>query len=445
MLAIPQSKNPKVMIIAYYFPPLGMGGVQRAVKFAKHLPQFNWSPVVVTVKNIVYYATDYTLLSELNDVKIYRSGSLDPQRLLFLLSKLRKCKNNQNQGARSRSREKHGWIESLTRWLFIPDAKILWLPIAIVCAVRAAKVENIHIVMTTSPPHSSHFIGLFLKIFFRLKWIADFRDQWTGGHLDHSPTIFHQFANRLLEKAILKKSDAVIAVTPRLCKSMVSKCTLASNKKKCIMIPNGYDTEDIPQQRPANMNKNKITFAYSGCVSQLANPEQFFKALHQFLEKNPDYQQNIKVIISGETVNINLLYLMHLYELNDVVEITGYLPHKEAMEVLNRADVLLLLLTGTGSRDVVPGKVYEYLAFCKPVLTLGPEGDMTKIIQESGIGIIADNNNIDAIERAITELVSQTVFSFKPTEKQKQYRRQFERRYLTGLLVEVLDDLNIRA
>ena len=71
--------NKSVLIIAYYFPPLGLGGVQRMSKLAKYLPQFGYNVRVLTVKPICYPAYDQTLLEELpSSVEIYRSGSRDP-------------------------------------------------------------------------------------------------------------------------------------------------------------------------------------------------------------------------------------------------------------------------------------------------------------------------------------------------------------------------------
>ena len=58
----------RVLILAYYFPPLGMGGVQRAVKFVKYLPQFGWTPEVITVKPVRYHACDESLLSDVQSM-----------------------------------------------------------------------------------------------------------------------------------------------------------------------------------------------------------------------------------------------------------------------------------------------------------------------------------------------------------------------------------------
>lgn len=34
----------EVLVIAYYFPPMGLSGVQRTLKFVKYLPEYKWKP-----------------------------------------------------------------------------------------------------------------------------------------------------------------------------------------------------------------------------------------------------------------------------------------------------------------------------------------------------------------------------------------------------------------
>jgi hypothetical protein len=60
----------KVLIIAYYFPPMGGSGVQRPVKFAKYLQRFGWDPIVVAPDPDIYHTFDDSLLQELNDSSI---------------------------------------------------------------------------------------------------------------------------------------------------------------------------------------------------------------------------------------------------------------------------------------------------------------------------------------------------------------------------------------
>ncbi|MEJ2055562.1 MAG: hypothetical protein P8X42_16725, partial [Calditrichaceae bacterium] len=77
----------KVLIITYYWPPAGGPGVQRVLKFAKYLPEFGWQPVVLTVKNGVYPASDKSLQKEIHpDCKVYKSNSFEFEKLYKKIS-----------------------------------------------------------------------------------------------------------------------------------------------------------------------------------------------------------------------------------------------------------------------------------------------------------------------------------------------------------------------
>ena len=44
----------RLLVIAYYFPPRGGGGVQRIAKFVRYLPEFGWLPTVLSVATSYY-------------------------------------------------------------------------------------------------------------------------------------------------------------------------------------------------------------------------------------------------------------------------------------------------------------------------------------------------------------------------------------------------------
>ena len=53
-----------LLVLAYYFPPMGMSGVQRVSKFVKYLPDNGWRVTVVTPTPAGYFAYDESLLSD---------------------------------------------------------------------------------------------------------------------------------------------------------------------------------------------------------------------------------------------------------------------------------------------------------------------------------------------------------------------------------------------
>ena len=69
----------KVLVIAYYFPPMGLSGVQRTLKFVKYMKKYGWEPVVLTAADTGYFAHDPYLLKEAENtgIKIYRVGGKD--------------------------------------------------------------------------------------------------------------------------------------------------------------------------------------------------------------------------------------------------------------------------------------------------------------------------------------------------------------------------------
>ena len=65
--------NNNVLVISYYFPPMGLSGVQRTLKFVKYLSTFGWNPTVLTTNVQSYYAFDETLINEIPEITICRT------------------------------------------------------------------------------------------------------------------------------------------------------------------------------------------------------------------------------------------------------------------------------------------------------------------------------------------------------------------------------------
>ena len=122
----------KVLILSYYFPPLGLGGVQRISKLCKYLKYFNWEPYVVTVKDIYYYQKDESLLQDLENITCIRTPSLDPLRLYYLINKNKKENGRKNSGSKNR-------FHFFEKYFFIPDSKKLWNPFAYKEAAKLIK------------------------------------------------------------------------------------------------------------------------------------------------------------------------------------------------------------------------------------------------------------------------------------------------------------------
>ena len=60
----------------------------------------------------------------------------------------------------------------------IPDTRVGWVPFAIYKGLRLHKSKKFDVILTNSPPHSTHFVGLALSKITGLPWVTDFKDGW---------------------------------------------------------------------------------------------------------------------------------------------------------------------------------------------------------------------------------------------------------------------------
>ncbi|MBK9248685.1 MAG: hypothetical protein IPM69_11355 [Ignavibacteria bacterium] len=143
----------KVLVLAYYFPPLGLSGVQRTLKFVKYLPLFGWEPTVITVGESGYYAKDDTLLAELDPgIRIIRTHSMDANSII------------KNKGTIAIPHEKiRKLLSRISDFILIPDSKIGWKKSTLKAAIALLSTEKFDVIYATAPPQTAFLIGADFK------------------------------------------------------------------------------------------------------------------------------------------------------------------------------------------------------------------------------------------------------------------------------------------
>ncbi len=426
----------KVLLIAYYFPPLGMGGVQRAAKFAKYLPGFGWRPFVLTVKDVQYPAKDPSLLEELPpEVKIIRTGSFDPLRISFLLKGLfakRKQKADSVEGTTARR-------SKLSSWLFFPDSKIGWIPFALIAGLKLAREEKIDLIFTTSPPPSLHLMGYLLKLLTGKPWVADFRDPWVGFHYEDYPTPFHLWLKNRLVRRILEKADGIVSVNQKISQRFLSHCPPI---KKIRTIPNGYDESDSCLPPPAK--SDIFVVAYLGTFSQDHDPKPFLSGLRRVLDEGTVPKEKIKFLHIGLCMGIDFDRLVEKYDLSGVVEKKGYLVHKEALAHMGEASLLLLTTSQTPDAEMIStSKLFEYMASRKPILAIVPlAGAAAEVVHSLNLGKVVSPTDAIRIKRELTAFFSDWEKGGLSVDSDEERIRMFSRRFLTSRLASFFNELS---
>tara|TARA_B110000196_G_scaffold175493_1_gene150540 strand:+ start:199 stop:1494 length:1296 start_codon:yes stop_codon:yes gene_type:complete len=425
----PISKNKKVLIITYYWPPSGGAGVQRWLKFSKYLPEFGWDPVVFTPENPDVPVEDITLLGEVSSlVQVLKIPIFEPSRVISLFG--RKMSTSR-MGAATKSSNKTSIIKGFISWvrgnIFIPDARVTWVKPAVKFVNKWINENHIDAIITTGPPHSMHLIGLGVKKTYpQLKWISDFRDPWSDMDYLDDFKMGKRAKRKLIgmEKKVVEYSDKITITSPSIVKTLLDD----GNIKKAILIPNGWDSLDFKDVKAPENKSTVFKIGHFGSLYGSRNVPGLWRAVKRWNQLEGLKIEIYLVGSVGEEIKLELKNDQH-------VKFTPSLSHKKAVIEMVSCDALLLVQNATdAARKCTPGKVFEYIACEKPLLSIcNSPSDLATQLRNWGLPF-CDHEDEDAAYEMLKKITqSDAPIKVDPSP--------YERKALTKKLVDELDTL----
>ena len=428
----------KVLIISYYWPPSGGGGVQRWLKFAKYLPAKGWQPVIYTPENPQFDQQDRSLLKDIDPaLKIIKSPIREPYRLLnkLLFFKKRAFK----QGVVS-EKEKSSIIEYMLSWIrgnfFLPDPRVTWVKPSVKLLQQVVQQEDIDAIITTGPPHSMHLIGLQLKYKTGLPWVADFRDPWSEWdildlfHLTKKSRKIHVRQ----EHEVISTADLTLTVSESWADMLQQKGARATT-----FITNGYDAQDFVDFR--HRPHQEFRLLHAGLLNDFRSSSSFWQMLDDVLASNQGFRGGFRLVLAGNVSQRVLQQISSYPHLQKTVQYLGYIDHASLMHEYEKAGALLLLQNESkNSGGHIPGKFFEYLATGVPIFALGnPSSDMAKILNKHNFTGMIRHDDLPKQKETLLNLWS--LFSEGTPPAQRHAPDVFARHQLTKSLGQLLDNL----
>jgi glycosyltransferase involved in cell wall biosynthesis len=417
-----------VLVIAYYFPPMGLSGVQRTLKFVKYLPQFGWKPIVLTTpSDTPYYAFDESLLEELQDeidsgkIIIYRTDADPSLKRAKRTGKILKLPRQWWQRMRSK-------VIQVFRQ---PDSRIGWKEIALTKAEEIFAEHKIDAIFSTAPPYTDFLISRDLKDKFNVPYLMDYRDAWVDNPvLNFYLTPFHRKKARKIEYEALRASDA-ITVANRKMKEVLLSNYLFLDWNDVFILHHGYDPEDIEKAKllAANLVKpDTFTITYSGAFYVGRSPKAILQAVKEAIAEVPELGGCLDLNFIG-ILQKEYKKLVKKYKLEKNVTEEGYLPHTESVAHLLASDVLWMTMSDDLS---APGKLYEYFGTRKPILGLVPaKSHAEKLLTEYGNAKIIQPDDVSAIKKALLEYYALWKEWKLPIAADEEFLKRFDRQYLS--------------
>lgn len=446
----------KVLILTYVFPPVAYVGGYRTAKYCKYLQEFGWTPIVVTVHPRHAAHLDVDLASDLpGDLDVLRTPDCDPAKWMAWLSdrmhrlegwvrkRVRKTEAPTDYAGASvpaPSRIKRLVSELL---LATPDSHVFWVPIAILAGAWALLTRPIDVIYSSSPPHSVHLAATILARLFRKPLVVDFRDPWVVNQLLSSAvasSVPHARVQRRLKRLVTRSASRVICVSAGERRELLAERPEIAADSVAV-ITNGYDEGDI-RKDDVTADAGHFTLTHAGTLYRGCGDE-FFAAVESLVRQERDVAGCLRVNLVG-VVDESYAPMLARLSATGAVRHLGFQPKSVAINVMRRSDVLLILLGGgIFPASEVPSKTFEYLALGKRILAIAPDGDLSEMLEASGLGLCVPPGNPGRLTEAMLSLYRAR--HDRPAPATSTYLRQFTRRSLAAKLSDVLTAVTLTA
>ncbi|MGJ7442408.1 glycosyltransferase [Aquipuribacter sp. MA13-6] len=365
MSTTPSGRRPRVLYLAFYFPPTRASGVFRARATANHLAEQGWDVTVHTAprKFFTEYidSCDDTLEATVHpDVRVVRPG----------MSFYRWTTDIRAYG------RFRGTFPALATALhrfqterLFPEHYASWIPRVVARALLEHRRRRYDVVVATGNPFASFAAAWVLHKVLRIPYVVDYRDAWT----------FNQFTEELKyppghdawtwEERVLREASEVVFVNDGMRQWYAERYPFAADAMT--VVPNGWEPEFLDGLAPATAPPERpLRFGYVGTVTDAMPIEELF-AGWRIAREHP--------ALAGATLHVH----GHLgFFPGHVPVLLDRMPTEEGIGVsydgpADKADVAavydsldVLLFWVPGARYVTSGKVFEYMATGKPIVSV---------------------------------------------------------------------------
>lgn len=326
----PQPLN--ITIIARHYPPEISGGARRPSLLAQGLRQAGHRVCVVSPQSDLQHPDDVHIPHPATSIAASSAEGPSPKEPKF-----------------------RAWLRL---WLLWPDPDIRWTR-RVKTTLKTRPIPDI--ILTTSPPESTHYVGYALRKTNSL-WIAEMRDGWINEPLRDSLRhfAFRRFIETKLARFWLKKADGIIAVSD----TILSEAHKLAPEVPSIFIGHfaepSADAEVFPGDGPH--------FLHTGRFS-LSHPDRDIKSvLDGFKIAAGRFRSEARLHLVGELTQNEKDHIGG-HDCHNQVMTYGALPMARARALQAGADILVL--SQHEGATSIPGKHAEYLATGHPIAVVG--------------------------------------------------------------------------
>jgi glycosyltransferase involved in cell wall biosynthesis len=389
----------RILVVSYYFPPNPLAGSHRWESMAHALRGLGHEVTVITTDAAGVLGSDEPWVIRTSDLQTSPTLRRLLRRPDTIAAGARDVAPAVADAAPEPSR-------LFTRGL-VPDTWVVsWLPYAVRAARRVIRERGIEVVITNSPPDSTHLLGLALGR-DRPAWVADFDDGWRyEALLGGWPTRAQDRLDASLERRVVVGAEAVVGITSPIARDFQRRYGCRAYE-----VPSGWDPAqldaEIARAEPPALDPGVVNLVHTGSLSLplRRDPRTIFEALELFVARDPVAARRLRIVHAGMVSAEDRRILAALTPAaRSSVDVLGYLSRPQALALQRAADALLLFSTGAHAQ-VVTAKLSEYLLAKRPILAVLSANEAARIIRDTRTGTVTAPEDVEGIADALASCV----------------------------------------
>ena len=301
--------------------------------------------------------------------------------------------------------------------------------------------KEIKCVMASARPFQSFAIGHRLKKKFDIKWIPDYRDEWSTRASNIPTSRMGKFLHNLEKKSELKwtsNADAFITVSDHWRDNIATY-----NGREGFVVKNGFDASnnDLIQNSKGTKSANEIKIIYVGTLYPYQPIEQFIAAAMELKKKNT-IQFSVTFIGTSPTENCDPRLQNLIADHKDLFTTMGRMKKDELLKLLPSYD-LALATNYINLKGCIPVKLYDYFMFDLPTLLFPSDDDlMANFISSTNSGyVVNDSLEFDTLmsKLELEKRENNRITTNRNIEEGMKYSRKNQANILSNVLKKFID------
>lgn len=286
----------------------------------------------------------------------------------------------------------------------IPDAYLLWHVFAAPRIAARWKQSDFDCIATFAFPMSTNLLGLWLSKRWQLKWVAFFSDPWTRNPYFRYGW-FAEKVNAWLERRVFAAATALVFPSEEMRNRYAAQYPALAEKMR--VVSHSFDPSFYV--RSTARDRGPLLLRYVGNFYGQRTATTFLTALGMLKERGEVAEGDVVFETVGTVSRKHVkLYdrIVRRYGLQSIVRTRPSVPYATSLQLMQEADVLVLLDAAIDGSVYFPSKLVDYVGAGRPILGLTPEnGASARVLRRVG-GSIVPPGDVNAIQRGILKLLA---------------------------------------